>query len=192
MRFTQYLAVAVWLTICASPAAANEYAHAIKAHAETVKAWLTADIIQSALKVQNDKHAGEHTRSLMVMDRQWKKELERESQPIISEVMGNSLSAFLKKKKEESQGLYTKIIVIDERGISAGLSDVTEDYWHGRKDIWEKTYRKGPKSILVSDLEKDDSSGKLQSRLSLPIPHSSGKYNIGAISIRLNVEMLEK
>ena len=67
MRFAPFLAAAVCLAAAASPAAANEYADAIAAHAETVRAWLAADIIHATLKAQNDKHAGEHTRSLMMM-----------------------------------------------------------------------------------------------------------------------------
>ena len=192
MRPARILVAATLLAAFAMPVAANEYADAIKKHAESVKSWLSDDTIQSSLQAQNDKNAGEHRRSLLVLDRKWKKELKKESQPIISEVMGNDLSAYLKKKKEESQGLYAGIIVIDERGLSAGLSDVTEDYWYGQKDIWTKTYRKGPKSIHIGEVEKDESSQKLQSQLSLPVPHTSGKYNVGAISIRLNVEMLAK
>ena len=192
MRLVQYLTAAILLVAVAAPAGANEYADAIKKHAETVKSWLSDDTIQSTLQASNDKNAGLIRRSMLVLDKKWKKELKKDSKPIISEVMGNDLSAYLKKKKEQSQGLYAEIIVMDERGISAGMSDLTEDYWYGQKDIWKMTYRKGPTAILIGEVEKDESSQKLQSRLSLPVPHTSGKYNVGAITIRLNVEMLAK
>ena len=192
MRHAKILVAAALLTLLALPAGANEYADAITKHAESIKSWLSDDAIQSTLQVQNDKYSGEHKRSLLVLGKKWKKELDKDSQPIISAVMGNDLSAFLKKKKEESQGLYAEIVVMNERGLSAGQSDVTEDYWYGQQDIWTKTFRKGTKSILIGEVEKDESSQKPQSRLSLPVPHSSGKYNVGAITFLLNVEMLAK
>jgi hypothetical protein len=192
MRHAQILVAAALLTLFALPVGANEYADAITKHAESIKSWLSDDAIQSTLQVQNDKYSGEHKRSLLVLGRKWKKELDKDSQPIISAVMSNDLSAFLKKKKEESQGLYAEIVVMNERGLSAGQSDVTEDYWYGQQDIWTKTFRKGTKSILIGEVEKDESSQKPQSRLSLPVPHSSGKYNVGAITFLLNVEMLAK
>ena len=192
MRHAQILVAAALLTLFAIPVGANEYADAITKHADSIKSWLSDDAIQSTLQTSNDKYAGEHRRSLLVLGKKWKKELEKDSQPIITAVVGNALSAFLKKKKEESQGLYAEIVVMNEQGLSAGQSDLTEDYWYGQKDIWTKTFRKGTKSILIGEVEKDESSQKPQSRLSLPVPHSSGKYNVGAISIRLNVEMLPK
>tara|TARA_A100001037_G_scaffold231931_1_gene210285 strand:+ start:7464 stop:8042 length:579 start_codon:yes stop_codon:yes gene_type:complete len=192
MRLTQILMSAALFAILAFPAAANEYADAITKHAESVKSWLSDDAVQGTWKAQNDEYAGEHDRSLFVLDKKWKKEFKNEPDPIISAVMDNDLSAFLKQKKEGSQGIYAEIIVLNERGLGAGMSDVTEDYRYGRDDIWTLTFRKGTKSILIGDVEKDDSSGNLQSRLSLPVPHASGKYNVGSISIRLNVEKLAK
>jgi len=192
MRHAQILIAAVLVAFFVNPVSANEYADAIKKHAETVKSWLSDDLIQTTLQTSNDKYSGEHKRSLMMLDRKWKKEQDKDSQPIVSAVMGNVLSAYLKKKKEESQGLYAEIIVLNERGLSAGQSNVTEDYWYGRKDVWKETFRKGTKSILIGEVEKDESSQKPQSRLSLPVPHPGGKYNVGSISIRLNVEMLPK
>ena len=192
MRPAQFFVAAALLAFFTVPATANEYADAITKHADSIKSWLSDEAIQSTLQASNDKYAGEHKRSLLVLGRKWKKELDKDSQPIISAVMGNDLSAFLKKKKEQSQGLYAEIVVMNERGLSAGQSDVTEDYWYGQNDIWTKTFRKGTKSILIGEVQKDESSQKTQSRLSLPVPHSSGKYNVGAITIRLNVEMLAK
>jgi len=192
MRHARILVAAALLTLFATSVSANEYVDAIMKHAESIKSWLSDDAIQSTLQASNDKYAGEHTRSLMVLGKKWKKELDKDSQPIISAVMGNALSAFLKKKKEESQGLYAEIVVMNDNGLSAGQSDLTEDYWYGQKDIWKKTFRKGTKSILIGEVEKDESSQKPQTRLSLPIPHSNGKYNVGAVSILLNVELLAK
>ena len=63
---------------------------------------------------------------------------------------------------------------------------------YGQQDLWTKTFRKGTKSILIGEVEMDESSQKPQSRLSLPVPHSGGKYNVGAITFLLNVEMLAK
>ena len=59
---------------------------------------------------------------------------------MIDDILRNSLSGFLKAKKKESEGLFTEIFVMDNKGMNVGQSDITSDYWQGDEAKWIKTY----------------------------------------------------
>ena len=105
-------------------------------------------------------------------------------------VLGNELSAYLKKVKAESEGLYTEIFVMDNKGLNVGQSDVTSDYWQGDEAKWQKTYSVGPNTIHVGKVSTDESSQALKSQLSMTISDPATGKAIGAITVGVNVEML--
>ena len=107
---------------------------------------------------------------------------------MIDEVLSNALSGFLKNQQAASNGLYTEIFVMDNKGLNVGQSDITSDYWQGDEAKWKKTYLAGTDAVHIGKVKKDESTQKFQSQLSLPIV-VAGK-NIGAITIGVNFDEL--
>ena len=83
--------------------------------------------------------------------------------------MKNELSAFLAKKKEETQDVVTEMFVMDDKGLDVGQSDVTSDYWQGDEAKWQKTFLVGPDAIFFDKIEKDESTQALQMQVSVSI-----------------------
>jgi hypothetical protein len=79
---------------------------------------------------------------------------------------------------------------MDSKGLNVGQSAETSDYWQGDEDKWQKTYLVGPDAIFVDGVEVDDSSGALQSQVSLPITDPDSGDVIGAITLGINVDSL--
>lgn len=174
-------------------AVANEFKPGITQHAETqVKSWLQSPAVVNAIKAQNRKHAGLSQREIGNLDKQWRAETGVSNQPLIAAVLANDLSKFLKSKKAGSQGLYTEIFVMDNKGLNVGQSDVTSDYWQGDEAKWKKTYLAGANSIHIGGVKKDDSTQMFQSQLSLPVVDPDNSQVIGAITIGVNVELLSQ
>jgi hypothetical protein len=78
---------------------------------------------------------------------------------------------------------------MDARGMNAGQSDVTSDFWQGDEDKFTKTFAAGTTSIFVDEARKDDSTQMFQSQASMTILDESGKP-IGAITIGINLDQL--
>lgn len=179
--------------VISGAAAANEFKPGITRHAESqVKSWLKDPAVVNAIKAQNKKHAGLSQSEIDSLDKQWRREAGASRQPLIGAVLSNGLSKFLKKKKAGSQGLYTEIFVMDNKGLNVGQSDVTSDYWQGDEAKWRKTYQVGAKSIHIGGVKKDESTQMFQSQLSLPVVDPDNNQVIGAITIGVNVELLSQ
>ena len=191
MRTTSILLTAVAAVAFCGIAVADEFAAPIKKLADAeVRGWISDPAIVSAVKAQNQKHAGLQQADIDRLDKQWRSETGSSNQPLIKAVLSNDLSKFLKGKKDASKGLYTEIFVMDNKGLNVGQSDVTSDYWQGDEAKWQKTFQVGASAIHVSDVKKDESTQTFQGQLSLPVVDPANNQVIGAITLGINVEQL--
>ena len=186
-----FLAVIIFGVFAADPTAAQDK-HAPKAQAwaeKTLRDWMKDPAVVEAVKAQNAKHAGLTPEKIIELDKQWRAETKASAKPLISAVMGNALSAYLKKKEAEGKGLVTELFVMDNKGLNVGQSDVTSDYWQGDEAKWQKSFSAGPNAVFVDKVEQDESTQKFQTQVSISIVDGSGAV-IGAVTAGLDVEML--
>jgi hypothetical protein len=175
----------------AAPASSDEahIAEVKKYVAEQVVPWIKDKILIEAVKAQNGAHANLTADDIKKLDTQWRGEIDKTDKPLINSVMNNALSKFLSEKKEGSGGLITEIFVMDNKGLNVGQSDVTSDYWQGDEAKWQKTYQAGKDAVFVDGVEKDESTQRLQSQISIPIVDADGTV-IGAATIGVDVTLL--
>lgn len=152
--------------------------------------WLDAPVIVDSVKAQNSKHASLSQSDIDKMDKQWRAETKESTRLIVNGLMKNDLSKHLQKLRDEGQGLYTEIFVMDNKGLNVGASDMTSDYWQGDEAKWKKTYLVGPQAVYVDEVEFDESSQTYQTQVSLSIMDPSDHSAIGAITVGINVEEL--
>lgn len=161
-----------------------------KLAAGKVAGWASNAIVVAAINAQNGKNASLSQDEIIKLDKTWRAEVKAGGGAMTKMVLSNELSAYLKKVKAESEGLYTEIFVMDNKGLNVGQSDVTSDYWQGDEAKWQKTYSVGPDAIHVGKVSTDESSQALQSQLSLTIADPATGKAIGAITVGVNVELL--
>jgi hypothetical protein len=172
-------------------ATANDFAPQItKLMNEQIKPWLSDPAVVDAVKAQNAKTGGLSDADIDKLDKQWRAEAKAGGGPLVNEVMGNALSAFLKGKKDGSGGVYSEIFVMDAKGLNVGASDVTSDYMQGDEGKWQKTYPVGPDAMFIDDVEFDESSKTFQSQVSGTVVDPATGQPIGAITVGINVEKL--
>jgi hypothetical protein len=183
------LAASLPLAFAAPVSAQDKHVPKAQAWAEkTLREWMKDPVVIAAVKAQNVKHADLTQDKIDALDKQWRAETKAPAKPLINEVMGNALSAFLKKKEAEGKGLVTEIFVMDNKGLNVGQSDVTSDYWQGDEAKWQKTFSVGPAAVFVDKVEKDESTQKFQTQVSISIV--DGGTVMGAVTVGLDVEML--
>lgn len=176
-------------TFVSHVAEANDFQPQIEAYyADNIKSWLSDPALVSAIKTQNDAHKSLSAADVDSLDKQWRAEAKSGGGELISKLLGNELSKFLKGKKEGADGAITEIFAMDNKGLNVGQSDVTSDYMQGDESKWQKTYGSGTDTIFIDEVEFDESSQSFQSQISATI--MDGSTPIGAITIGLNVENL--
>jgi len=171
--------------------AAGEHIPAVTDYANAnIKPWLADAAVLSAVKAQNDANTGLSQADIDALDKEWRAGVDGGDTALIDKVLSNGLSEFLREKQMDSNGVITEIFVTDAKGLNVGQSDVTSDYWQGDEGKWQKTFGTGDVSaIFVDEAEKDESTQKLQSQVSMTVADESGAP-IGAITVGINLDAL--
>jgi hypothetical protein len=176
------------------PAAASADMKHEKALKDLVEAELRAiaedPVVIGALNQQNAANGTLAQPEIDKLDKQWRSEVEGQDKNLINQVLANDLSNYLKKVSDQAGGLYTEIFVMDSKGLNAGQSAVTSDYWQGDEDKWSKTYAVGADAVFVDEVEKDESTQMLQSQVSFTVVDPATKQVIGAITFGVNLDQL--
>ncbi len=154
------------------------------------KAWISDPQLIEAIRSQNRAHAGLAQSEIDALDRRWRTETGTSVRPMIDEILDRPVSKKLLGYKNEGEGLFTEIFVMDNRGLNVAQSDPTSDYWQGDEAKWKKTFMVGPDAVFIDDVEFDDSTQSYQSQVSLAISDPDNGAVIGAITIGVNVELL--
>ena len=104
----------------AGPAAAEEdHIAPIKELAATkVAVWTASPILVDAVNAQNAANAAITQGDIDKMDKTWRAEIKSGGGPMSQKILANALSAYLKKVKSESAGLYSEIFVMDNKGLA--------------------------------------------------------------------------
>jgi len=172
------------------PAFANEYADQLTDLANSkLKEIAQNPELVAAITAQNAMTADYDQAKIDALDKQWRAEVDASSKPLIDDVLANTASAYLKKVQEDSEGMFTEIFAMDDKGLNVGQSSVTSDYWQGDEGKWQNTYQKGADAIDIGDVEQDESTQTFQSQVSIPVLDDAGNP-IGAITFGVNVDYL--
>lgn len=191
MKLSSLAVAGAVLAAAAIPASANQFEAELKA----LTTGKIADIsgsqeVIAAVKKQNELTRAFDQSRIDDLDRTWRAEAESNDQPMIDEVLGNDLSGYLMDIQDGSGGLFTEIFVMDAKGLNVGQSDVTSDYWQGDEAKWKETFGKGSGSVLIGDLEQDESTQQLQSQVSVTVADPDTGEPIGAVTFGINIEQL--
>jgi len=145
------------------------------------------DVI-NIIKEQNKNHKLLTKSQIISLDRQWINEVNSNERLMIDKSLENTLSHYLKKIKNESNGLHTEIFVMDNKGLNVGQSNITSDYWQGDEAKLQKSLERGKSGFHISNIKYDESSKVFQSQISLTITDPTSGTPIGALTVGIDIE----
>ena len=178
--------------LVAGAASANEFEAELKQLAATTIAEIANDpAIIEAIKAQNVETASYDQAKIDELDQTWRAETEEIDQPMIDAVLERPASLMLADVRESSDGMFTEIFVMDAKGLNVAQSDPTSDYWQGDEAKWQDTFGVSADAIHLSEIEEDESTQTFQSQVSLSIADPDNGAVIGAITVGVNVELIE-
>ncbi|MGD1926469.1 MAG: hypothetical protein ACFB03_20130 [Paracoccaceae bacterium] len=173
-------------------AQANEFEPALRELAEQKIMQIASDpAIIAAIRARNTETNGLAEDQIIALDKKWRAEVGTTSTPTISPVLEGPVANALRALRDESEGLFTEIFVMDMVGLNVAASDTTSDYWQGDEAKWQQTYGAGAGAVHISEVELDESTQSYQSQISVAISDPSSGTPIGAATFGVNVEFLE-
>lgn len=179
------------LLLAAMPAQAVDYRSAMETYLQNeIVPWKTDPIIIDAIRAQNARTSGMSPSEIETMDQAWRAEVDTAGAPIITSVLINDTSDFLRGRVSESNGAMTEVFVMDAVGLNVASSHITSDYWQGDEAKHQKTYGMGPDAIHFGEIEFDESSQSYQAQISVTVTDPDTGEAIGAITVGLNADRL--
>lgn len=155
---------------------------------KNVRPVMADAMVQSAVKQANAQHAELAESDILDLDAQWRDQVGKPDQPLITPVMKSDASDLLRSLVAGSNGVVTEVIMMDSLGLNVAVSDVTSDYWQGDEAKFTNSFGVGPDGIDVSAVELDESTQTYQMQVSVVIPDAETGAPIGAVTIGLNAE----
>ena len=153
--------------------------------------WLIKPLMIDSLRAQNAAHAGLTQANIDALDAQWRAERTGGERPLIDKVMSNPVSRFLKSLQENSDGLFTEIFVMDNKGLTVGQSVLSDDYWQGDEAKWRKSFLAGKHARHIGEPEFVEATGRYQAQLSMPIVDPETGDIIGAVTLGVDISVIE-
>ncbi|WP_339860816.1 hypothetical protein [Paremcibacter congregatus] len=158
---------------------------------EQVKSWLSAPVVGITLDSQNQHYEEIGQADILKLDKQWRAERNDNQQPLIASTLNNPLSIYLTQIQAISGGLFTEIFVVNKKGLNAGQSSITSDYWQGDEAKFQKTYDVGPKAVFIDEPELHEATQTWRAQLNLTLVNAKGK-SIGAATVEINLTELDR
>ncbi len=157
---------------------------------DEIRSWSSSPVVMLTLEASNERYANLDQAGIDALDKQWRAEREVEDQPLITAVLSSPLSNYLTRIQARSRGLYTEIFVMDAKGLNAGQSAITSDFWQGDEGKWQKTFQVGPEAIFIDEIEINEDTGTENAQVNLSITQDG--QVVGAITVEINVTELRR
>lgn len=111
--------------------------------------------IVDAIKGQNAKTATYSQAKIDALDKAWQAEVGLSQMPMVTPVLKNAASAFLRKQVKASGGEILEAFVMDNKRLNVAVSSPTSDHWQGDQAKWQKTYLKSVGAVNVGKVDFD-------------------------------------
>ncbi|MGD8332006.1 MAG: hypothetical protein PVJ49_21410, partial [Acidobacteriota bacterium] len=142
------------------------------------------------LAERNRKNASVDQAKIDALDKQWRAERKVQDQPLITAVLSSPLSSYLTRIQARSLGLYSEIFVMDNKGLNAGQSSITSDYWQGDEAKFQKTYEVGPDAVFIDEPEYNKETGTWRAQLNMTLAKDGAAA--GSLTVEINLTELER
>ncbi|MEQ8815686.1 MAG: hypothetical protein RLO51_02595 [Thalassobaculum sp.] len=148
-------------------------------------------MVRLTLAELNARQAKLDHATIDTLDKQWRDERKADDQPLITAVLSSPLSGYLLRIQAGSAGLYTEIFVMTAKGLNAGQSSVTSDYWQADEAKFQKTFDVGADAVFVDEPEFNDETATWRCQINLTLTDADGA-RIGAVTAEVNLTELER
>lgn len=191
-RIVSVLALAILLP--AAPAAAEApQAQLSEADIAEMRDWIEVPVTFTTLRGLSEEQRALSQAEIEALDTAWREQRTQiGDRPLVAELMARPLSNYLIRRQAQANGLYTEIFVVSDRGLNAGQSAVTSDYWQGDEAKFSETFEVGPDAVFVDAAELHADSGTWRQQVNFTIADPDNGKPLGAVTIEVNLTELAR
>lgn len=157
-----------------------------------IRGEMGREIVQLSVKSQNIRHKDFSEADILALDKKWRAERKSDDKPLIAASLTRPLSTYLLKLQAHAGGLYTEIFIMDDKGLNAGQSTITSDYWQGDEGKWKKTFLAGSDAIFIDEAEWHEGSKTWRAQVNIAIADAKSSKPIGAATFEINLTELSR
>ena len=158
---------------------------------QSIREWSSVPVVGLTLAALNARQGDLDQASIDSLDKQWRDERKADDQPLITAVLSSPLSGYLLRIQAGSAGLFTEIFVMTAKGLNAGQSSITSDYWQADEAKFQKTFDIGPDAVFVDEPEFNEETATWRAQVNLTLTDASGA-KIGAVTAEVNLTELAR
>ncbi len=192
-RVLSVFALAAILSPAATAAAEAPQAQLNQADIAEMRGWIEVPVTITTLRGLSDEQGALSQAEIEALDTAWREQRTQiGDRPLVAELMARPLSNYLIRRQAQANGLYTEIFVVSDRGLNAGQSAVTSDYWQGDEAKFTETFEVGPDAVFVDAAELHAESGIWRQQVNFTIADPDSGKPLGAVTIEVNLTELAR
>lgn len=181
----------VTLYMLATAGQHDVYQVPVLAYAESELArWLENRALVEAVRAQNAAHRDLSQAEIDQLDLDWRAQRKTDERPLIADLLSRPVSLWLREMQTATSDLVTEVFAMDDRGLNVAQSVETSDYWQGDESKWQETVGNRSGRIHISEMEYDESTGRYQSQVSMPVRDPETGALIGAVTFGIDIQSL--
>ena len=184
MSFKRFICLA-GLLMASSLVYAEDAPESVKTLIPELKALGTNPVLVAAVKAQNAK--GMTLDEIKKRDEAWMATSGVDD--FMKEMMNNDAAKEL-AKIEKSKPFFDELFLMDDLGANVAMTNKTSDYWQGDEEKFTGSFNNGAGGLDVGKVKFDKSAQAYLVQVSVPV--MEGGKAIGAITIGINIDELEK
>ncbi len=153
--------------------------------------------MNSVLDINQIIEAGPRQESftdVMTIDSQWQALVPVTTPDLAERILALPGSRALLAWQESHRGLVTEVMLINDMGTLAAMSQLTSDYWQGDEPKFQRvmenrvTGTEAERRLYISPIRYDTSAARFQVTASTTVSPDNGEAAIGVIVIGLSIE----
>lgn len=185
MSLTRILAASLFAFLIVGPVQAEDAPAAVKNLVPELQSWGSNAALVAAVKAQNA--SGMSLEEIKKKDAEWM--ATSGVSDFMQSVMNNAAAQEL-KRLEASKPYFTEVFLMDNQGANVAMTNKTSDYWQGDEPKFTESFKGGQGGVDIGKVKFDESAQAYLVQISVPV--MDGGAAIGAITIGVNVDELER
>ena len=145
--------------------------------------------VLAAIKAQNRKFGDISPMDIQVLDNSYRSEIKSGQWQMVTRLLNNPVSRYLKAKQDDSQGTIVEIFVTDRNGLNVAQSVPTNDYWQGDENKFLKTFARDSDEVFIDRASRDDATQLLETQASFTVRDERGEA-IGSATVTIAIDAL--
>lgn len=153
--------------------------------------------LNATLNLQQALASGPHLKTfadVLTIDSKWQALAPKTAIPLAEQILDLPASKALHAWQASHQGLVTEVMLINDMGTLAAISQLTSDFWQGDEAKFQEVMHTAMPDSLpdrafhLSSIRFDSSTARFQITVSFPLSSSSNERPNGVLSFGLDIE----